>query len=142
MTQFHSDTVTRGYGWVKWVFGLIFFLIIGGFGIKEWRGSQIVGHPSHRFNLALIAPGTGVTFVSFDPTEKAILALPFPPDLSIQSRNSGEYSITSLYKLGSYTGQGGMFALQKIQGFVVLLILRTMKTFEPCNRGKILLYLD
>ncbi len=105
-------------GLAKWMFGLTIVLVVGGLGVKEWRASQIVGHASYRFNLVLVTPGVGVTFVSFDPTEKAVLALPFPPDLSIQSRNSGEYSITALYKLGSYSGEGGMFARQKIQGFM------------------------
>lgn len=66
----------------------------------------------------MIVPGAGVTFFSFDPAGRSILALPFPSDLIIQSRSSGEYSITSLYKLGSYGGSGGMFARQKVQGFM------------------------
>nr|MBP9670691.1 LytR C-terminal domain-containing protein [Candidatus Woesebacteria bacterium] len=37
---------------------------------------------------------------------------------AIKSRTSGEYSISSLYKLGSYSGKGGMFARQKVQGFM------------------------
>ncbi len=97
--------------------GLI-VLVVGGLGVREWQRSQIVGHASHRFNLALIAPEVGVTFVSFDPVEGEAFILPFPNNLSIPSRKSGEYSITSLYKLGSYSGEGGMFARQKIQGFM------------------------
>jgi hypothetical protein len=66
----------------------------------------------------VIVPDKGVSFVSFDPAEKTALLLPFPTDLAIKSRGSGEYSIGSLYKLGSYAGSGGKFARQKIQGFM------------------------
>lgn len=104
--------------WVKWVSVGLLILIAGGLGVREYKASQVVGHSQYRFNLAVIAPETGVTFVSFDPTEKSILVLPFPPDLAINSRTSGEYRVSSLYKLGSYKGEGGKFARQKIQGFM------------------------
>lgn len=104
--------------WLQGVFIGILVLVVAGLMLGEWQRSQIVGHASHRFNLALIAPEVGVTFVSFDPAEQALFVLPFPSDLSIPSRKSGEYSITSLYKLGAYSGEGGMFARQKIQGFM------------------------
>lgn len=93
-------------------------LIVGGLCLKEYRSSQVVGHGQYRFNMAVISHDAGVTFVSFDPSEKGVLALTFPTNLAIKSRSKGEYSISSLYKLGSYTGQGGMFARQKIQGFM------------------------
>ena len=106
------------YGWLKWVFGIILLLIILGLGLQEWRSSQVIGKSEYRFNLAVIKPDVGVTFVSFDPAEESILLMPFPDNLAINSRSKGEYSIASLYKLGSYDGSGGMFARQKIQGFM------------------------
>lgn len=110
--------MTKRFWWVKWVVALIVFLIFGGLVVKEWQKSQILGKSKYRFNLAMIIPEKGVTFVSIDPTEKSILALPFPTSLAINSRTSGEYSISSLYKLGSYKNEGGKFARQKIQGFM------------------------
>jgi len=104
--------------WAKWVITGVFVLIVAGIGVGEWRSSQVVGHSQYRFNMALIVPDYGVSFVSIDPAEKAILALPFPTSLAIRSRSLGEYSIASLYKLGSYQGQGGKFVRQKIQGFM------------------------
>ena len=104
--------------WAK-IAGLLFLLLVGtGLAVKEWKSSQLAGHTNYRFNMAIIVPESGVTFVSYDPAEKSILALPFPTGMTIKSRTSGEYSITSLYKLGSYQGSGGMFARQKIQGFM------------------------
>lgn len=97
--------------------GLLVMIVIG-LGVTEWRNNQVVGHSQYRFNLVLIEDDAGVTFVSFDPAEKVIMALPFPTDLAITSRSIGEYSIASLYKLGSYKGEGGKFVRQKIQGFM------------------------
>ena len=77
-----------------------------------------MGRDPHRFNLVMIVPNQGVTFLSFDPAEKTLFAIPFPSDLVIKSRSNGEYSISSLYKLGSYSGDGGMFARRKVQGFM------------------------
>lgn len=109
-----------GYGWIKWlVMGLVGVILMG-LVWREWGRSQIVGHDPHRFNLAMIVPNQGVTFLSFDPAEKTLFAIVFPSDLVIKSRSNGEYSITSLYKLGSYSGDGGMFARRKIQGFMRL----------------------
>lgn len=93
-------------------------MIVAGLTVVEWKSSQVVGHSQYRFNLAVIERDGGVTFVSVDPTERAILELPFPLDLAIRSRSIGEYSIASLYKLGSYKGEGGKFVRQKIQGFM------------------------
>lgn len=93
-------------------------MIVAGLVVAEWRGSQVVGHSQYRFNMAVIERDKGVSFVSIDPAEKSILILPFPTSLAISTRGSGEYSISSLYKLGAYKGQGGMFARQKIQGFM------------------------
>jgi hypothetical protein len=104
--------------WIKWVVVGLLVMIVSGLGVREWRSSQVVGHSQYRFNMAVIEGDSGVTFVSFDPAEKAILALPFPTDLAITSRSIGEYSIASLYKLGSYKGDGGKFVRQKIQGFM------------------------
>ncbi len=105
----------------RWVYALLVGLLasIGvGMGVQEWKTNQVVGHEQYRFNLALITTSGGITFVSFDPSEKSVLSLTFPNDLAIKSRTSGEYSIASLYKLGSYKGEGGKFARQKIQGFM------------------------
>lgn len=102
-------------------------MILAGMGVGEWRSSQVVGHSRYRFNLAVIVPESGISFVSIDPAEKAILSLSFPTSLAIRSRSVGEYSISSLYKLGSYGGdadakakasEGGEFVRQKIQGFM------------------------
>lgn len=105
----------------KWIYALIVGLavsIVIGMLVIEYRSSQLVGNLQYRFNMAVIVPEVGVTFISYDPAESSILALPFPTSLAINSRTSGEYSISSLYKLGSYKGNGGKFARQKIQGFM------------------------
>ena len=86
--------------------------------MQEWKTNQVVGHSQYRFNLALMGREGEVTFVSIDPSEQSVLSLTFPPDLAIKSRVGGEYSIAALYKLGSYKGEGGKFARQKIQGFM------------------------
>lgn len=104
--------------WPKLIGLGVLLLIFVGLVITEWENSQLPGHTKYRFNLAIIVPDRGVTFVSYDPSEKSILALPFPTGMTINSRTSGEYSIASLYKLGEYQGRGGMFARQKIQGFM------------------------
>lgn len=104
--------------WVKRALGAFVVLLIVGIAAIEFRLSQVVGHTQYRFNMAWIAPESRVTFISYDPTEKTILAIPFPSNLAIPSRKSGEYSIDSLYKLGAYDGQGGEFARRKIQGFM------------------------
>jgi hypothetical protein len=104
--------------WIKWVIVGLLVLIVGGICVKEYQGSQVVGHAQYRFNMALIGKENGVTFVTYDPIEKSILEIPFPTNLAITSRTSGEYSISSLYKLGAYEGEGGKFARQKIQGFM------------------------
>ena len=104
--------------WTKWIVAGLLILILSGVGVKEYRQSQVVGHGQYRFNMALINKNEGVTFLSFDPAEKSILSLTFPRDLAIKSRTSGEYAISSLYKLGSYKGEGGKFVRQKIQGFM------------------------
>lgn len=104
--------------WIKLIAVGLVVLVLGGLGLKEYRTSQIVGHAQYRFNLAMIGESSGITFLSFDPAEKSVLSLTFPNDLAIKSRTSGEYSISSLYKLGSYSGKGGMFARQKVQGFM------------------------
>ena len=109
-----SAVMTR----VKWLPIALLTLIFCGLVVREWQKSQIVGKSRYRFNMAMIVPDIGVTFVSFDPTESSVLALAFPHSLAISSRSSGEYSIASLYRLGSYKGDGGMFARQKVQGFM------------------------
>lgn len=104
--------------WLKVLLvGLV--LTIGmGLAVREWQTNQVVGHAQYRFNMALMGHEGEVTFVSIDPSEETVLSLTFPPDLAIKSRVGGEYSIAALYKLGSYKGEGGKFARQKIQGFM------------------------
>ncbi len=104
--------------WAKLSILLVVILVAIGLIVREYRQSQVVGHAKYRFNLAVINPDKGVTFVSYDPAERSALIIPLPTELAITSRSSGEYSISSLYKLGSYTGEGGRFARQKIQGFM------------------------
>ena len=106
------------WSFAKGIIVLVVCMICLGLGVREYRASQVVGHSQYRFNLAVINCEAGVTFVSYDPTEKSILAIPFPTNLAITSRSSGEYAISALYKLGSYNGKGGMFARQKVQGFM------------------------
>lgn len=108
----------KKFWWLKWIIACLLILILGGLLVKEWRKSQMVMSGQYRFNMAMIEKDSGVTFVSFDPTEKSILVIPFPTNLAINSRSNGEYLISSLYKLGSYGDRGGMFARQKIQGFM------------------------
>lgn len=104
--------------WAKLSLVILLAGVICGLILREYRLSQVVGHANYRFNMAVIDPEKGVSFVSFDPAEKRVLSIPFPANLAITSRSSGEYSISSLYKLGSYKGEGGRFARQKIQGFM------------------------
>lgn len=104
--------------WLKWVLAGVGMLILSGLLIMQWQSSQITNKSEYRFNLALIQPDIGVTFVSFDPVEKNVFVMPFPHNLAITSRSKGEYSIASLYQLGAYDGEGGKFARQKIQGFM------------------------
>lgn len=99
----------------------------------EWQRSQVVGKSEYRFNLALIKPEVGVTFVSFDPVEERILVMPFPDNLAITSRSKGEYSIVALYRLGAYDGSGGMFARQKIQGFMRIPVPGYLVTSSDAN---------
>lgn len=104
--------------WIKGIVIGIIVLILAGLGLREIRSSQVLGNSQYRFNMVMIGESSGVTFLSFDPSEKSVLSLTFPNNLAIKSRTSGEYSISSLYKLGSYSGKGGMFARQKVQGFM------------------------
>ncbi|MFH2086041.1 MAG: LytR C-terminal domain-containing protein [bacterium] len=104
--------------WAKWIAWMLLIFVACGWVLKEWRWSQVVNQAGYRFNLAVIEPDVGVSFVSFDPTEKMILVLPFPGNLAISTRSGGEYAVSSLYKLGNYQGQGGAFVRQKIQGFM------------------------
>jgi hypothetical protein len=104
--------------WIKLIFIGVILLVAGGLIVKEVQKSQVLGNSEYRFNMVMIGEESGITFLSFDPSEKSVLSLTFPSGLAIKSRTSGEYSISSLYKLGSYSGKGGMFARQKVQGFM------------------------
>jgi hypothetical protein len=106
-----------GYLWTTWIVYGILFLIVAGYLIQDYRISQVVG-TQNRFSLAMSGDSGDVSFVSFDPVERRVFALPFPKELSIKSRSVGEYSIGSLYKLGQYDDQGGEFVRRKVQGFM------------------------
>lgn len=93
-------------------------MILGGLLVQEYRRSLIVGYASSRFNLVMVDPEEGLTFVSIDPVEKTLVSLAFAKDAVMKSRENGEYDIGALYKLGTYQGNGGMFARQKVQGLM------------------------
>lgn len=118
MVNVETKQQTKVSTWAKILSIGLGVTIVLGLGVQEWKTNQIVGHAQYRFNLALVGRESGVTFVSIDPAEESVLSLTFPPDLAIKSRTSGEYSLSALYKLGSYRGEGGKFARQKIQGFM------------------------
>ncbi len=96
----------------------VFVLVITGMGVKEWRSSQLINQPQGRFNMVMIRPESELIFVSFDQTEKSLIMLQFPNQVSINARSSGVYDIASLYNLGAYQGNGGEFAARKVQGFM------------------------
>ncbi|EKD79851.1 MAG: hypothetical protein ACD_40C00283G0009 [uncultured bacterium] len=104
--------------WAKWVMMGVCMLVLTGLGVREWRASLVVNQPRGRFNMVMIKPESGLSFVSFDQTEKSLIMLQFPNKVSINARDSGVYDISSLYKLGSYQGNGGEFAARKVQGFM------------------------
>lgn len=92
-------------------------LVLVGWGVQDYRRSQVFG-TENRYSLVIAGEGINVTFVSFDPTERRVFALEFPAELSIRSRSVGEYQLSTLYKLGSYSGNGGEFVRRKVQGFM------------------------
>ncbi len=102
----------------KIVTALFLIMILAGVGVREYQRSLIAGHANSRFNLVLIKPEEDISLVSYDPVEKTITSWTFPAGTTIKSRKSGEYDVGSLYRLGSYDGEGGSFARQKIQGFL------------------------
>lgn len=104
--------------WAKWVGMGIVLLIALGLVWQEVKRSLVIGHPKYRFNMVLIAKEQGINFFSFDPSERTLLSMEFPVEMVIKSHSQGEYPIASLYKLGSYDGNGGYFVRQKIQGFM------------------------
>lgn len=117
-------------------------MIIAGLVVKDIQRALVIDQTKSRFNLLLIEPNRGVSFVTYDPVERIMVALPFSHGTAITNRNSGEYDIDSLYKLGSYQGPGGMFARQKIQGFMRIpipgyLVVEggTAKTKNQLKRG-------
>ncbi len=116
-TQILKFRSNSGYGWGKWAVGLVIGLVIVGLGIQDYRQSMVVGSKS-RFSLVVTGESGQVTFLSYDPTERRVFQLTFPDGLSIRSRSVGEYELSSLYKLGSYSGSGGEFVRRKVQGFM------------------------
>lgn len=103
--------------WIKAIlFGLVGLIICGAV-VSDLRVSQVVGQ-SHRFSMAVSGESGMVSFVSFDPVERRVFVLPFPKDLSFQSRSVGEYTVSSLYKIGQYSGEGASFVRRKVQGFM------------------------
>jgi len=103
---------------IKLLFISLLILIGAGLGVKEYNNSLLAPQQSSRFNLVLIRPEEEISLISWDPVEHSMTAWTFPAGASIRGRNSGLYEVGSLYQLGSYDGKGGMFARQKIQGFL------------------------
>ena len=106
-----------GYQWARWVVASVLILIVAGYVSQDYGRSQVVGK-QHRFSLVMSGDSGDVSFISFDPVERRVFALPFPKELTIKSRSVGEYSVGSLYKLGQYDSQGGEFVRRKVQGFM------------------------
>jgi len=104
----------RGLKLVVWA---VLILVALGWGVKDYRTSQVFG-TDKRYSLIITGESGETTLVSFDPTEKRILSLSYPSELLVKSRSVGEYQLGSLYKLGEYEREGGEFARRKIQGFM------------------------
>lgn len=101
--------------------GLVGLVVLIGAGLlaKEARKSLVINQTENRFNLLLIKGETGgVDFISLDPVERRITSLTFNREAKISARQSGEYDVSSLYKLGDYQGGGGQFARRKVQGYL------------------------
>lgn len=117
---------------LKWakiiVYSLVILVVIGVF-VKELKASIV--SPETRFNLVYIDDGgRRVSVVTLDPVEEKVMIITYPEKLAITSRSVGEYEIGSLYKLGSYKGQGGEFARRKVQGFMRLPIVGYLVNVE------------
>ncbi|MFH2019753.1 MAG: LytR C-terminal domain-containing protein [bacterium] len=111
--------------WGKWIrlAGIVLGLLtLTLWGVKEYSESQVLGS-KYRYNLAMASEMGEVVFVSFDPEEKQIFAIPYPADLEINSRSVGDYRVGSLYKLGEYADEGGEFVRRKMQGFMRVPVL-------------------
>ena len=104
----------RGLKLVVWA---VLILVALGWGVKDYRTSQVFG-TDKRYSLIITGESGETTLVSFDPTEKRILSLSYPSELLVKSRSVGEYQLGSLYKLGEYEREGGEFARRRIQGFM------------------------
>ena len=115
--QVASSSSDRKMGWVRWVISAVIILAVGGFVYSDYKKSQVAGSP-YRYNLVLAEESGEVAFVSFDPEEKQVFAIPYPKNLEIKSRSVGTYRIENLYKLGSYEGSPGLFVKRKVQGFM------------------------
>jgi len=120
--------------WARAVVYTLVILIVIGLVARELRSSVV--STETRFNLLYIDDGgRRVSVVTVDPVEEKVLIITYPEKLAISSRSVGEYEIGSLYKLGSYKGQGGEFARRKVQGFMRLPIVGYLVNLE--GKGKI-----
>jgi len=97
-------------------------LVLLGALARAITNSQLI-KSEHRFNLVLAGKEGEVSFVSFDPVEREVLIIPYPPELRIKSRSVGSYRVGDLYRLGGYDNQGGEFVRQKVQGFMKVPIM-------------------
>jgi hypothetical protein len=120
--------------WIKGLVVGLVILLLCGVGLQDYRQSQVVGKES-RFSLVLAGTDGTVSFVSFDPVEKRVFILPFPSELHIKSRSVGEYTISSLYKIGEYDESGGEFVRRKVQGFMRVPIPGYLVTSHGLRQG-------
>jgi len=120
----------------SWKNVLVGILVILGIALiyQETRASQVF-QSKYRYSLVVGSERGMVSYVSFDPEEKRILIIPLPPDLKIRSRSVGEYSVSSLYKLGEYDGNPGGFIRTKVQGFMKVPIAGYLLVSEIEEQG-------
>lgn len=112
-------------------------LLLGFFSWWLWRSSTVV--KTGRYNLVVVGEGK-TAFVSIDPAERTIFAIPYPSTLAIRSRSVGEYEVGKLYTLGSYDGNPGEFARVKVQGFMKTLVHGYI--VSPSDAGRVALIKD
>lgn len=104
--------------WGRPVLILLLIAIICGFGVKEYHKSLGIWE-ENRFNMIIVSRESNqIYFLTYDPIEEKTIVINFPPNLTIDSRSVGEYSVGSLYQLGAYENKGAEFAKQKVQGFM------------------------
>lgn len=118
----------------RWGFCLLLILIFTGFLVSEYRRSSVL---TNNFKYAFVHLDTrgDVSYVSFDPEERQIFTLTYPPNLEIKSRSVGTYSIGKLYTLGSYEGNPGEFTRKKVQGFMRVPVMGYMVSDRPLKQA-------